>query len=47
MAAAPGHVETVRTYVIDALSTQQARQLDTIMTALLRRLDPEERMRPQ
>ena len=47
VAAAPGHVETVRTYVIDALSAQQVRQLDTIMTALLQRLDPEERMRPQ
>ena len=46
VAAAPGHVETVRTYVIDALSAQQVRQLDTIMTALLQRLDPEERMRP-
>jgi len=45
--AAPGHVETVRTYVIDALSAQQVRQLDSIMTALLQRLDPEERMRPQ
>lgn len=44
--AAPGHVETVRTYVIDVLSAQQVRQLDTIMTALLQRLDPEERMRP-
>lgn len=42
--AAPGHVATVRKYVIDALSPAQVRQLDTIMTALLRQLDPHERM---
>lgn len=46
VAAAPGHVETVRAYVIDALSDQQVRQLDTIMSALLKRLDPDERMSP-
>lgn len=46
VAAAPGHVETVRSYVIDALSPQQVRQLDTIMSALLTRLDPDERMSP-
>ena len=46
VAAAPGHVETVRAFVIDALSAQQVRQLDTIMTALLKRLDPDDRMSP-
>lgn len=44
--AAPGHVETVRAFVIDALSAQQVHQLDTIMTALLKRLDPDDRMGP-
>ena len=46
VAAAPGHVETVRAYVIDALSAQQVDQLDTIMSALLKRLDPDDRMSP-
>jgi DNA-binding MarR family transcriptional regulator len=46
VAAAPGHVDTVREYIIDALSAQQVRQLDGIMTALLKRLDPDERMSP-
>ncbi len=42
--AAPGHVETVRQYVIDALTVKQVRQLDEVMTALLTRLDPDARM---
>ena len=46
VAAAPGHVETVRSYVIDALSAEQVDQLDTIMSALLKRLDPDDRMSP-
>ena len=46
VAAAPGHVETVRSYVIDALSADQVDQLDTIMSALLKRLDPDDRMSP-
>ena len=43
-AAAPGHVATVRHYIIDALSASQVRQLDVIMTALLKELDPQARM---
>ena len=46
VAAAPGHVATVREYVIDALSPAQVRQLDSIATALLKRLDPDARMSP-
>lgn len=46
VAAAPGHVATVREYVIDALSPAQIRQLDGIMTQLLKQLDPHERMAP-
>ena len=44
VAAAPGHVAAVRAYVIDTLSAQQVRQLDSIMTTLLTRLDPDNRM---
>ena len=46
VAAAPSHVATVREYVIDALSPAQVRQLDSIATALLTRLDPDARMSP-
>lgn len=38
--AAPGHVATVRHYVIDALTPRQVRQLRTIADAILERLDP-------
>jgi DNA-binding MarR family transcriptional regulator len=38
--AAPGHVETVRELVIDALSPAQIRQLAKICQAVLGRLDP-------
>ena len=41
--AAPGHVETVRELVIDALSPDQLEQLSTISALLLHRLDPEGR----
>jgi DNA-binding MarR family transcriptional regulator len=44
VAAAPGHVATVRRHVIDALSPEQVRQLGEITTALLTQLDPEGRM---
>ncbi len=44
VAAAPGHVATVRRHVIDVLSPEQVRQLGEITTALLTRLDPEGRM---
>jgi len=46
VAAAPGHVATVREYVIDALTAAQVRQLDSITTALLTRLDPDALMSP-
>ena len=46
VAAAPGHVATVREYVIDALTPAQVRQLDSIATALLEKLDPDARMSP-
>ena len=38
--AAPGHVATVRRYVIDALTPQQLEQLREIGDALLAKLDP-------
>lgn len=40
VAAAPGHVDTVRTHVIDALTPQQVTALREIGDALLSRLDP-------
>lgn len=40
VAAAPGHVETVRNLVVDALSREQIGQLAEISAALLSRLDP-------
>ena len=44
VAAAPGHVETVRSYVLDPLAPEQLDQLRGIGEALLTRLDPEGRM---
>jgi len=44
VAAAPGHVETVRSHVFDALRPEQVDQLREIATALLTKLDPEGRM---
>ena len=41
VAAAPGHVDTVRSHVLDPLSRSQLKQLTTIGDALLSRLDPE------
>ena len=46
VAAAPGHVATVRRHVVDALSPAQVRQLDAIATSLLERLDPDGHMTP-
>ena len=40
VAAAPGHVATVRRHVIDALTPDQVDQLGGIADALLERLDP-------
>ena len=45
VAAAPGHVATVREHVIDPLSRRQLEQLTAIGDALLARLDPEGAMR--
>lgn len=44
VASAPGHVECVRRFVIDALTAEQVEQLGAISSALLSRLDPEGRM---
>ena len=44
VAAAPGHVETVRRHVLDPLSRTQVQQLRAIGDALLTRLDPDGRM---
>ena len=44
VAAAPGHVATVREYVLDPLTREQIDQLRGIGDALLARLDPEGRM---
>ena len=41
---APGHVATVRNYVIDALTPEQVTQLSTIADALLGRLDPQRQL---
>jgi DNA-binding MarR family transcriptional regulator len=41
VAIAPGHVDAVRKYVIDALTPTQIEQLNEISTALLTRLDPD------
>jgi DNA-binding MarR family transcriptional regulator len=40
VAAAPGHVETVRSQVIDALTKTQLRQLEEIGEHVLKQLDP-------
>src|SRR5690349_10461422 len=42
--AAPGHVDTVRANVLDALSPDQLEQLYQIAGAVLTRLDPDERL---
>ncbi len=44
VAAAPGHVETVRHHVIDVLTRPQLEQLRGIGDALLTRLDPKRRL---
>jgi DNA-binding MarR family transcriptional regulator len=40
-AAAPGHVEAVRAYVIDALDPAQLRELTAICDTVMRRMDAE------
>jgi DNA-binding MarR family transcriptional regulator len=42
--AAPGHVDTVRANVLDALSPDQLEQLYQIAGAVLTRLDPDQRL---
>ena len=44
VAAAPGHVETVRHFVLDPLTPTQLKALHDVTDALLTRLDPEGRM---
>ncbi len=44
VAAAPGHVATVRSHVIDALSPTQVGQLDVLLSSLLQQLDPDGHM---
>lgn len=44
VAAAPGHVDTVRRLVVDALTPEQLQQLSVIADALLPRLDPDGRL---
>jgi DNA-binding MarR family transcriptional regulator len=44
IATAPGHVDNVRQYVIDALTEEQISQLTLISDALLQRLDPSNSM---
>jgi DNA-binding MarR family transcriptional regulator len=41
VAAAPGHVATVRKYVIDALSPEQLQQLKVIGDQILEKVDPD------
>jgi DNA-binding MarR family transcriptional regulator len=41
VAAAPGHVETVRAFVFDRLDDAQVAQLGEVADAMLARLDPE------
>jgi hypothetical protein len=40
VATAPGHVDTVRANVIDALTDEQITQLAAITDAILTRIDP-------
>jgi DNA-binding MarR family transcriptional regulator len=44
VAAAPGHVDTVRRHVLDPLTPEQLEQLRSIGDALLTRLDPDGQM---
>lgn len=46
IAAAPGHVEAVRSLVLDGLSAEQVTQLTEITSSILDRLDAGDAMRP-
>ncbi|NTW41913.1 MAG: MarR family transcriptional regulator [Cellulomonadaceae bacterium] len=45
VASAPGHVAAVRHHVLDALTPEQVAQLDAIALAVVRTLDPTNRLR--
>ena len=45
LASAPGHAATVRDHVFDRLTPDQVTQLDAITTAVVRSLDPTNRLR--
>ena len=47
VAAAPTHVDTVRSLVFDVLTPTEVRQLAAIGTKLLARLDPQQRSGPE
>ena len=47
VASAPGHLETVRNYVVDALTPRQITQLTVIADAILDRIDPDGAVLPQ
>ena len=47
VAAAPTHVDTVRSLVFDVLAPTEVRQLAAIGTKLLARLDPQQRSGPE
>jgi DNA-binding MarR family transcriptional regulator len=44
---APGHVEAVRSFVFDALTEEQAKQLNHIGYRIVKAVDPEERCLPE
>jgi len=47
VASAPGHLDTVREYVVDALTPRQITALTAITDAILDRLDPDHHVMPQ
>jgi DNA-binding MarR family transcriptional regulator len=47
VASAPGHLDTVREYVVDALTPRQITALSAITDAILDRLDPDHAVMPQ
>jgi len=47
VASAPGHLDTVREYVVDALTPRQITALTAITDAILDRIDPDHAVLPQ
>jgi DNA-binding MarR family transcriptional regulator len=47
VASAPGHLDTVREFVVDALTPKQIAALSSITGAILDRLDPDHAVMPQ